>query len=73
MVDIIINKEFIQDKQQTIIKNGEEEEGFINELKNKVGSLDTTNISNSKSLERVVQDFMSICIYMKYIKVTTNN
>ena len=67
MVDIIINKEFIQDKQQTIIKNGEEEEGFINELKNEVGSLNTTNISNSKSLERVVQDFMSICIYMKYI------
>jgi len=52
MVDIFINKESIQNKQQTIIKNSKEEKDFINKLKNEVGNLDTTNISDSKSLER---------------------
>jgi len=52
MVDIFINKESIQNKQQTIIKNSKEEKDFINKLKNEVGNLNTTNISDSKSLER---------------------
>jgi len=60
MIDIIISKEFIQDKYQTIIKNSEEENGFINELKNIVGNIDTTNIPDRELLERIVQEFISI-------------
>ncbi len=52
-----------------------EEKGFVNELKNKVGNIDTTNISDSKSLERIVQEFTAILEnlwnkYSKYIKIT---
>ena len=60
MIDIIISKEFIQDKCQTIIKNSKEENGFVNELKNIVGNIDTTNIPDRKLLERIVQEFISI-------------
>ena len=44
-VDIIINKEFIQDKQCTIIKNNKEDDDFIKKLKNAIGNIDTSNIS----------------------------
>jgi len=60
MVDIIISKEFIQDKCRTIIKNSKEENGFVNELKNIVGNIDTTNIPDRELLERIVQEFISI-------------
>jgi len=53
-VNIIISKEFIQDKWWTIIKNSVKEKDFINELKNIVGNINTTNISDSKLLERIV-------------------
>jgi len=53
-VDIIINEKFIQDKYWTIIKDSEKEEIFINELKSKIGNINITDISDSKSLERVV-------------------
>ena len=54
IVDIIISKELIQDKWQTIIKHSKKEEGFINELKNTVGNIDTTYIPDSKTLEKIV-------------------
>ena len=53
-INIIINKEFIQDNHCIIIKNSEKEESFIKELKNKIGNINIINISNRKSLERVV-------------------
>jgi len=75
MVDIIINKEFIQDKHWTIIKNSKEEESFISKLKNEIGNINITDISDSKSLERVVQEFTSILDnlwnkYSKCVKIT---
>jgi len=53
-VDIIINKEFIQDKQCTIIKNSKEDNDFIKKLKNAIGNVDISNISNIDSLENTI-------------------
>ena len=52
-----------------------EEKGFISELKNKVGKINTTNIHDIKSLERIVQEFTAISEnlwnnYSNYIKIT---
>jgi len=49
------------------------EKGFINELKKIVGNIDVTNISDSKLLERIVQEFVAISEnfwnkYSKYVK-----
>ena len=60
MVDIIINKEFIQTKQRTIIKNSEEEELFVTELKKKFGNINTFDIPDHESLKRIVQKFTTI-------------
>jgi len=46
IVDIIINKKFIQDKQCTIIKNSKKEKDFIKKLRIVIGNIDTSNISN---------------------------
>ena len=59
-VDIVINKKFIQTKQRTIIKNSEEEELFITELKNEFGNINTSDIPDCESLKRVVQKFTTI-------------
>jgi len=74
-VNIIIREEFIQDKCQTIIKNSEEEEEFVNELKNKVGNIDATNIPDSNLLEKIMQEFTFItenlwAKYSKYVNIT---
>ena len=74
-MNIIIREEFIQDKCQTIIKNSEEEEELVNELKNKVGNIDATNIPNSDLLEKIMQEFTCItenlwAKYSKYVNIT---
>jgi len=53
-VDIIINKEFIQDKQCTIIKNSKEDDDFIKKLKIAIGNINICNISNRDSLENTI-------------------
>ena len=53
-VDIIINKEFIQDKQCTIIKNNKKDNDFIKKLKNAIGNIDISNTSNRDSLENTI-------------------
>lgn len=75
IVDIIISKEFIQDKYWTIIKNSKEEDSFVNELKNIVGNINTTNIPGRELLERIVQEFALISEnlwnkYSKYVRIT---
>ena len=72
---IIIKKEVIQDKKQTIIKNSEEEKEFINELRNRISCINTTNILNSDIPEGVTQKFASIaeelwCKYSKNVNIT---
>ena len=64
IVDIIINKKFIQDKQCTIIKNSKKEEDFIKELRIAIGNIDTSNISNIDSLENTVQEYANISKYL---------
>ena len=64
IVDIIINKKFIQDKQYTIIKNSKKEEDFIKELRIAIGNIDTSNISNIDLLENTVQEYANISKYL---------
>jgi len=59
-INIIIRKNFIQDKYQTIIKNSEKEREFVIELKNKVDNIDTTDIPDSNLLEKIIQKFILI-------------
>jgi len=50
-VYIFIEEEVIQDRKQTIVKNSKKEKEFINELRNRISYIDTTNILNCKILE----------------------
>ena len=47
-VNIIIEEKFTQDKRQTIVKNSIDEANFVNELKNRVGHINSVNISDCK-------------------------
>ena len=57
---IIIEEEYIQEKKQTIVKNSEEEKNFINELRNKLSSIDISYIFNNDVLEQITQEFDTI-------------
>jgi len=59
-VNISIIEEFIQDKQQTIIRSSEEEEKFVTKLINTFKNIYTTNISSIESLEEIVQEYAKI-------------
>jgi len=39
--------------KQTIVENSKEEKAFVNELRNMVGHIDSTNISNYEVLEEI--------------------
>ena len=78
LVCIIIKKETIQDKKQTIIKNSKEEKEFISELRNRISCIDTTNIHDYEILEEVTQEFNSIIEklwykYSKYVNITKHS
>jgi len=49
-VYIIIKKEAIQDRKQTIVRNSKKEKEFINKLRNKIIYINTMNILNCKIL-----------------------
>ena len=55
-----------------IIKNSEEEDDFINELKNVIENINTFNIPTRELLENIVQEYTNISNYLwnKFIKVT---
>ena len=57
IVDISIIKEFIPNKQYTIIKNSEEENKFITDLIKTIKKIGTEQISNKNLLELAVQEF----------------
>ena len=59
-VCIIIKEKIIQDRKQTITKNSKKEKEFINELKNRISCINTTNILNCKMLEHTTQEFTYI-------------
>ena len=69
-VYIIIKEETIQDRKQNIVKNSKKEKEFVNELRNRISYIDTTNIYDCEMLERVTQDFTSIIkeLWYKYSK-----
>jgi len=55
-----------------IVKNSIEEEEFVNELKNRVGHIDTINIPDCKVLKRIIQEFIFIIeeLMLKYLYVS---
>lgn len=74
LVSIII-EEFIKEKEQTIVKNSEEEKKFVKELRNKISNIDMTNILNNDTLEHVTQEFATIIKdfcnkYSKLVNIT---
>ena len=70
IVHITIKEEFIQDKKWAIVKNNKKEKVFVNELRNIVGYIDLTNISNHEALEEIIQAFASFVekLWYKYSK-----
>ena len=56
IVNIIINKKIIQNKWQMIIKNSKKEEDFINELKNIIDNINTSNICDRELLEKLYKN-----------------
>jgi len=58
-VDIAIIKEFVPDKQHTIIKNSEEEDKFITDFIEAIKKMDTKQINNKDLLEFVAQEFVN--------------
>ena len=59
-VSITIKEEYIQERKQIIIKNNEKEKRFINELRDKINNINTSNILNSETLERLTQKITTI-------------
>ena len=53
-INISIDKEFIQEDQQTIIKNSEEESKFIIDLIEAIERIETTIIMDKDMLENIV-------------------
>jgi len=77
-VDIIIKKEFIQDKQRIIIKKSKKEEEFIIDLRNVTGNIDMSNISNIELLEKAAHKCISIIDslwnkYSKFVNITKHS
>ena len=60
LVSIILEKEFIQEKKQFIIRNSDKEKEFVSKLRNRLGSIAMTNIISCKILEYIIQEFASI-------------
>ena len=68
LVSIIIKEEVIQDKKWAIVKNGKKEQEFINELRNKISSIDMTNILSCNILEPQEFTFIAEELWYKYSK-----
>jgi len=52
-LSIIIEEEFIQEKKQSIIRSNDKEKEFVNELRDRLGSIAMTNITSCKMLEDI--------------------
>ena len=59
-VSIIIEKEFIQEKKKSIVRNSNKEKEFVNELRYRIDSMATSNITNCEILKHITQEFTFI-------------
>jgi len=59
-INIIIDEEFIQVKRYTIVKNSKEESNFISDFIKNFRIMKTSNISDKKSLDCIVQDYVNL-------------
>ena len=69
IVNIIINKIFIQDKRHIIVKNSQEEIEFLTNLIKGFRNIDTSNIPDNNSLKCIVQEYarLSELIWLKHL------
>ena len=58
-VNISIFKEYIQTRRCTLVKNGKEENKFINELIEAIKEMNTKNICNKNILNQIIQELAS--------------
>ena len=54
LVSIILEKEFIHEKKQFVIRDSNKEKESVNKLRNRLGSMAMTNIISCKILEYVI-------------------
>jgi len=66
IISISIIEEFIQEKQQTIIRNNKKEEKFVFELTNTIGNINTSSIPNKETLQKYTR--ISESIWYKFSK-----
>ena len=69
IINIFIEKEFLQKKHWNIIKNSKEEANFISDLTKAVGNIDALHVQNKDSFEVIVQEYLrfSKSIWYKYL------
>jgi len=58
-VNISIFEEYIQTRRCTLVKNGKEENKFINELIEAIKEMNTKNICNKNILNQIIQELAS--------------
>jgi len=59
-INIIIDKEFIQVKRCTIVKNSKEESNFMSDFIKNFRIIKTLNISDKESFEYIVHDYANL-------------
>jgi len=71
IINIVITKEFIQDKWHTIVKNSKKEEKFISDIIHAITNINSLIIPNINSLELIVQEYTctSEFIWYKHLKL----
>jgi len=64
-----IEKEFMQDKCRTIIKNSKKEANFLLKLTKAISNIDTSHLTSKDSLKTVVQEYarLSESIWFKHL------
>jgi len=73
-----MEKEFIQEKKQFIIRHSNKEKEFVNKLRYKLGSMETANITSCETLECITQEFAFIVEdfwnkFSKLVNITITN
>jgi len=69
--NITIEEEFIQKKKQSIIRNSNKEKEFIKKYRNRIGSIEMTNIADCDMFKCITQEFATIVedLWDKFLKL----
>jgi len=71
-VDIHIFKEHVQTRKQTLVKNSEKENHFLEDLIKVIKEINTANLWSTEALKSTIQLFIYYRdrIWYKYLKIT---